>query len=154
MIYQRKGIHWNTKNHKLPGVSDAFSASVAAFFIKSQKNATTLADLDFSQIFADFLDTQPQKSAKNREIVKIRERSRIFYEITEKCDYARGFWFFADFLRIFSMPSPENLQKIAKSSRSASVAAFFMKSQKQNTWFFKCFKSRKMHYATIFNQFS
>ena len=41
--------------------------------------------------------------------MKIRERLRIFYEITEKCADARGFWRFHDFLHIFVGGTPRKM---------------------------------------------
>ena len=51
--------------------------------------------------FRIFRGVPPTKMWKKKEIVKIRERRCIFYEITEKCGDARGSVRFHDFLHIF-----------------------------------------------------
>ena len=50
-----------------------------------------------------------RKIARNHEKSKIQTGSPDFREFLKNRDFRFGFWFFRNFLRFFSMPSPENL---------------------------------------------
>ena len=69
----------------------------------------------------------------------------LFHEITENCHYARWFWFFAKF-QDFSSGTPfKNVEKIRKSSRSASVVVFFYDFIKKVTTLANFDLSAKFH---------
>ena len=102
---------WSTKNpneisdrapaHQTPQILRRLNW----FLKKNHDSSLNSRNFRISRIFVDWAS---RKSAKNREKIKIQIVNTDFSRLLKNPRSLFGFWLFLDFLRFFSMPSPEN----------------------------------------------
>ena len=133
---------WSTKNpneisdrapaHQTPQILRRLNW----FLKKNHDSSLNSRNFRISRIFVDWAS---RKSAKNREKIKIQIVNTDFSRLLKNPRSLFGFWLFLDFLRFFSMPSPENpaggrkapppepfpLPKSSKWSQSLPVSRYF-----------------------------